>query len=116
MPDPPHALAAARYIELNPVRARLAAAPADWSWSGARAHLDGLVTAAALGEEVGGWRAFRARGLPERDAEDLRRHGRPACPLGDAGFLAGLERRLGRRLRPGKSGRRKARTGSTDVE
>ncbi len=51
--DEAHALAAARYIELNPVRARLAAAPEDWPWSSARAHLtgvgDGLTEIAALG-------------------------------------------------------------------
>ena len=120
MLGPSHVLAAARYIELNPVRARLAAAPEAWPWSSARAHLDGrddrLVTAAALGDEVGDWRAFLAGGLRERDAEDLRRHERTGRPLGDAGFLAELERRLGRRLRPGKRGRRKAGASSAEVD
>ena len=39
--DESHLLAAARYVELNPVRARLAAAARDWPWSSARAHLAG---------------------------------------------------------------------------
>jgi putative transposase len=55
--DEAHALSAARYIELNPVRARLAAQPQDWPWSSARAHLtgtgDGLTAIAALGIGAG---------------------------------------------------------------
>lgn len=45
--DESHLLAAARYVELNPVRAGLATAPSDYRWSSAWAHLkgkdDGLV-------------------------------------------------------------------------
>jgi putative transposase len=112
MLDPPHTLAAACYIELNPVRARLADAVEDWLWSSARAHLDGrddgLVTVAPLLDAVGDWRGFLAGGLRERDADDLRRHERTGRPLGDSRFLAELEERLGRRLRPGKRGRKRA--------
>ena len=32
-------MAAARHVALNPVRARVAACPWDWRWSGVRAHL-----------------------------------------------------------------------------
>jgi putative transposase len=39
--DEAHLIAAARYIALNPVRARLVARPQDWDWSSARAHLAG---------------------------------------------------------------------------
>ncbi len=46
--DEDHLMAAARYVALNPVRARLVARADDWRWSSARAHLqgrdDGLVT------------------------------------------------------------------------
>ncbi|TAN56117.1 MAG: transposase, partial [Rhodospirillales bacterium] len=37
--DEPHLLAAARYVETNPVRARLVEQPEDWAFSSARAHL-----------------------------------------------------------------------------
>jgi putative transposase len=41
-----HLLACARYVEINPVRAGLVAAPEAWPWSSAAAHLarqdDGL--------------------------------------------------------------------------
>jgi putative transposase len=50
--DEQHLLAAARYVELNPVRARLVATPQDYRWSSSRAHLSGrddeLVTVAPL--------------------------------------------------------------------
>lgn len=116
MLDPPHVLAAARYIELNPVRARLAAVPEAWPWSSAGAHAcgrdDGLTTAAPLLGAAGDWRAFLAGGLKERDALDLRRHERTGRPLGDGRFLAELETRLGRRLRPAKRGRKRTGTGT----
>jgi putative transposase len=103
--DLPHLLGAVRYVELNPVRARLVTAPESWPWSSATAHLtgsgDGLVTMGPPSEVVGDWRAFLDGGLPERQADALRQHERTGRPLGDAGFVAELEARLGRRLRPG---------------
>ena len=93
--DPPHLLAAVRYIELNPVRARLATVPEAWPWSSARAHLsgqdDGLTAREPLTGTVGDWRAFLAGGLQEREADDLRRHERTGRPLG----RRGLPRRAG---------------------
>jgi putative transposase len=57
--DERHLLAAARYVERNPVRARLCARPQDWPWSIAAAHLaggdDALVTVRLLLELVPGW-------------------------------------------------------------
>ena len=51
----------------------------------------------------------------EGEVEDIRRHERTGRPLGDAGFLTELEERLGRRLRPGKRGRRKAGADGAEV-
>ena len=55
--DEAHLMAAARYVALNPVRARLVAQAQDWAWSSARAHLagedDGLVRVAPLLDRVG---------------------------------------------------------------
>ena len=39
--DESHLLAAARYIELNPVRAKLVKHPSEYRWSSAQAHFDG---------------------------------------------------------------------------
>ncbi len=108
--DEPHLLAAARYVELNPVRAKLARRPADWRWSSARAHLSGrddaLVEVAPLLERVGDWRAFLAGGLADDALQAIRRHARTGRPLGGAAFVERLEARLGRPLRPGKRGRK----------
>lgn len=108
--DERHLLAAARYVELNPVRARLCASPHDWPWSSARAHRDGrddgLAVVAPLLGEVGDWAAFLAGGLSDDEAEALRRHERTGRPLGGEAFVEGLEKALGRRLRPGRPGRK----------
>jgi len=37
--DEPHTLMAMRYVEQNPVRARMVERPEQWPWSSARAHL-----------------------------------------------------------------------------
>ncbi len=62
--DEPYLLAAARYVEWNPVRARLVEHPRQWRWSSAKAHLKGrddrLVSVAPLLAMVGDWRAFLA--------------------------------------------------------
>lgn len=106
--DEGHLLAAARYVELNPVRAGLAATAADWPWSSARAHLagrnDALATVAPLLERVGDWRAYLEQRPPGAELDALRRHGRTGRPLGPAAFIQDLERTLGRplgRRRPG---------------
>ncbi len=108
--DEPHLLAAARYVELNPLRAGLVRRAQDWPWSSARAHLagkdDALVAAAPLRALVPDWRAFLAEGLGEDDLEALRRHARTGRPLGSERFVEGLEARLGRPLRPRKRGRK----------
>ena len=106
--DERHLLAAARYVELNPVRAGLCARPEDWPWSSAAAHLadkdDGLAAVAPLLEIVGDWRAFLDGGLDGADLEAIRRHGRTGRPLGSEAFLEALESRLGRRVRRRKPG------------
>ena len=106
--DETHLLAAARYVELNPVRARLMKRAQDYPWSSARAHLAGgddkLVKAGPLLALVGDWAGFLAAGLAEADADRLRRHERTGRPLGDARFLGALENRLKRPLERRKPG------------
>ena len=104
----PSLLAAARYVERNPVRAGLVRTARYWRWSSARAHLSGqddaLVTVAPLLAMAGDWRGLLRRALPEEELEALRKHDRTGRPLGDARFLGRLEKRLGRVLRPKKPG------------
>jgi putative transposase len=106
--DEPYLLAAARYVELNPVRAKLATKAREWPWSSARAHLSGrddrLVKVAPLLKMVGDWKAFLNSAIKEEELQDLREHGRTGRPLGSSAFLDRLENLVGRvlkRLKPG---------------
>ena len=107
--DEPHLLAAARYVELNPVRAKLVECPDQWPWSSAKAHLRGrddrLVRVAPLLAMIADWRSFLNSAIPEEELRDFRSHGRTGCPLGSTHFVARLEQTVGRTLRPRKGGR-----------
>jgi putative transposase len=109
--DEDHLMAAARYVALNPVRARLVARPQDWPWSSVRAHLagrdDGLVEVAPLIERSGGRFADLIAAPAEpgqiaalRAAETIGR------PLGAGAFLDRLAALTGRDPRPGRRGRK----------
>ena len=108
--DERYLLAAARYVELNPVRAGLVLNAEEWPWSSARSHLlgrdDRLARVAPLLAMIADWRSFLNSAIPEEELRDLREHGRTGCPLGSASFVARLERVVGRILRPRKAGRR----------
>ena len=102
--DEPHVVAAWRYVALNPVRARLVERAQDWRWSSARALLgledDGLTDIAPA-------RARLARFADLLDADEdveaterLRKGESVGRPIGSEDFLAMLEARTGRRLRP----------------
>ena len=108
--DEDHVMAAARYVALNPVRARLVDRARDWPHSSVRAHLsgrdDGLVCVRPLID-----RAPRFADLLDGDADApefaaLRRSERIGRPLGDAAFQHAIGRRLGRDVRPGRRGRK----------
>jgi len=108
--DEMHLLAAVRYLEMNPVRARLVASAAEWPWSSARAHISGcddsLVKVAPMLGIVGNWTEYLATAEEESTLDDLRRHERTGRVLGDEGFIEALEGALVRPLKPGKRGRK----------
>jgi putative transposase len=70
--DEPHLLAA-RYVELNPVRAKPVKHPRELRWSSAKAHLKGrddrLGKVAPLWAIVGDWRAFLRSAMPEEELQ-----------------------------------------------
>jgi putative transposase len=106
--DEPYLLAAARYIELNPVRAGLVLVAAQWRWSSARAHVcgrdDRLVKVAPLLAMVADWNALLDSAVPEEELAELRRHVRTGRPLGDETFVGRLEETVGSILTPQKRG------------
>ena len=107
--DEPHLLAAARYVELNPVRAGLTVDAADWPWSGAKAHLTGrddrLARVAPILAMVADWRGLLNSAIEEEESRSLREHSRTGHPLGSTPFVDRLEQMIGRVLRPKKPGR-----------
>jgi putative transposase len=66
---------------------------------------DRLVRVAPLLKRVDDWRAYLGAGASAEDGALLGRHERTGRPLGDARFVARLERRLGRALHKKPAGR-----------
>jgi len=109
--DQNHLIAAAHYIEHNPVRAGLTRGPASYKWSSAKAHLSGkddvLVKAAPLLDIVPNWRGFLRRDISEKASSILHIHERTGRPLGNDKFVSRLERKLNRTLAKQKPGPKK---------
>jgi putative transposase len=107
--DDDYLLACARYVELNPVRARLVARARDWRWSSARAHLKGqddmLVHVSPLLERVANWKNFLDEGLEGEARDAIRASERTGRPLGDETFIRKLEKKLDRVLTPSHASR-----------
>lgn len=108
--DETHLIHAARYVALNPVRARLADRVDDWPWSSARAHFAGtddeLVEVAPLLERVGDFAAFVASAEDQQATRALRMAETTGRPLGSQSWIANLEERTGRQLAAKPRGRR----------
>lgn len=107
--DEAHLAAAARYVSLNPVRARLVDKAQDWRWSSVAAHLagedDALVTVAPLLERYGPFAGF----LDDPRADEaawtaLRMSETTGRPLGSDEWIERLEAKTGRTLKPQKRG------------
>jgi len=109
--DEYHLLSAVRYVEMNPAHAGMVGRAEEYPWSSARAHLagrdDGLVKVQPMLDRVSNWREYLGGGLDDGMVETLRRHSRTGRPLGDDSFLDLLERKIGKRLRPGRPGRKR---------
>ena len=121
--DEAYLIAAARYVERNPVRAGLVDRAEDWPWSSAAVHVSGQ-TGARRGDQDGRW--VETDWLAERTAgwvctwgeylvgaddqalgKGLRLHENTGRPLGSKPFVERIGELLGRDLLPGKGGRPK---------
>ena len=109
--DDAHFINALRYLAFNPVRAGLAASPEAWPRSSVRAHLEGRDDALVqVGPALG--RAPRFADLLELSLDEqtaldgFETRSANGRPLGAADFIAMVEKRLGRKARPGRRGRK----------
>jgi putative transposase len=97
--DDSHFWNALRYVERNPVRARLVKRAEDYPWSSARAHCglrrDPLLSPIPTRNTIENWSDWLA-GL-ERAAvlQELREHTATGHPFGSKEFIQNLERQLG---------------------
>jgi putative transposase len=106
-----------RYIELNPVRAGLAADPADYRWSSYRGNAlgepDALLTphpcfaelAAMPRQRAQVYRAFVAEGVTDDERDAIRSHIRQGRVLGSEAFQEQVAHRTGLRTRLAPRGR-----------
>ncbi len=116
--DDAHLLRCYRYIELNPVRARMVTSADEYAWSSYRCnalgHADPLIRSHACYRRLGttdGERQAAYRDLVQQaqdeDAARFSDHLRHQHPMGNERFRAAIEAQLGRSLTPGKRGRPK---------
>ena len=106
-----------RYIELNPVRARMVATPGEYPWSSYRSnatgHPDLLLTPhpawLALGstsaQRASAYAALVAEAVTEEELATIRQYVQRQHALGSVRFQAAIERQLARRCTPGTPGR-----------
>ena len=110
--EEPYLWAVMRYIERNPVRAKLVKKAEDYQWSSARAHILGIKDDVLSEEgwlnekEIKSYREFLRKEDKEIDAT-IRRATSTGRPVGSEGFIKKLERILGLHLFPKKGGRPK---------
>ena len=112
--DEAHLWIALRYVELNPVRARVVRAPDQWRWSSAGVHCGTALADVPL--EMDRWRKrwtpaewaeFLAFADSPGEMNELRLSTHTGRPLGSPEFVASLEKLTLRRLAAQKAGRPK---------
>ncbi|MBL7072016.1 MAG: transposase [Candidatus Omnitrophica bacterium] len=83
-----HLIAAARYVELNPVRANIVEKPWEWGWSSARVHTNRGSSQILLNDlfkymdmQPVAWRDYIGLKENEEEVERIRKHTRTGKPL-----------------------------------
>jgi len=114
--DELHFLKAMRYIECNPVRAKIARVPWSYRWSSAAAHVGkadgaGLLNLSKWQDIIDPekWMKLLRQTLEDYEVASLQANTHTGRPLGSDRFISKFEHLLGRRLRPLPVGRPKTR-------
>ena len=106
--DQHYLYAAVRYVENNPVRAKIVKHAWDYQWSSAAYHAgsaenDPLITDSDLLSDIDNWRMFLVE--TDNDIDMVRMKTRTGRPCGDDSFFAKAEKITKRFLLPKKAGR-----------
>lgn len=108
--DERYLVAAIRYIERNPVRAKVVNKAEDYEWSSARFHVkresSSLLSDFYLLQDIQDWSEYLRDNDREEDLRLFRRHGESGRPLGDPIGLMNLAMKYGWELMPKKKGPR----------
>lgn len=110
--DEKHLIAAIRYVERNPVEAKIVNRAEDYKWSSAKAHVyktnDPILNDCYLTNKIKDWSRFlnnlstnNKKGLIEKSI-------RTGRPLGSDEFIENLEKKLKRPLKRKKPGPKKS--------
>jgi putative transposase len=104
--DDRHLVASAKYVERNPVRARIVKHPTEYTWSSAKEHADksynGILDTRALFDyvdiEQNKWKEFIDQNDATEDISIIRKYTMTGRPLGGDSFIKKLEERFNMRL------------------
>ena len=112
--DDIHLIAAVKYIERNPVRAKLVGKPWEWKWSSASAHIgkeESLIRLKDVFEiiEMSSdlWKRYIDSEEDKNIIDSIKKQTLTGRPLGARSFIEKLEEKFGRRLIALKRGRPK---------
>ncbi|MFO7733293.1 MAG: transposase [Candidatus Aminicenantes bacterium] len=102
-----------RYVERNPVRARMVDRADAYPWSSARAHVNKqphpLLAACPLENSIPDWSAYLGQQESPEEIKKILYHERTGRPLGSQDFVKRLEELTGRILMPMKRGRKRSK-------
>jgi putative transposase len=104
--DERYTWAAIRYVERNPVRAKMVRIAERYAWSSAAGHCglkaDGLISSKAHWQKqftsIGDWSSWLAEGDNPEELSDLRRNVDKGLPCGSESFIRKLEQLAGHSL------------------
>ena len=103
-----HLYAAMRYVERNPVRAKIVENTWDYPWSSARAHIfkqkDPLLEDNFMVSQIKDWKLFLSEEDKQTDINIFKTHANNGRPLGDSRFIGVVEELTGRVLHKQKPG------------
>ena len=100
--DEMHLMAAMRYVEKNPVRARLVRKAWNWEWCSAGFHTGRSKDIIGLGDireildlGIEGWKEYLEADEIREEVEKIRRNTMLGRPMGSSRFMEELEKKVG---------------------